>query len=518
KNQPHDSICGCSIDDVHQEMEVRTQKIITALKQYQISTLDQMYKYTFGPVAPFNNYLYAHHLLLNQSNKVFTTTIFTEIKEEKGSLIILDEQRNKIPFQILKRTEKEGLFRGVFQEPQYAHTFEYELAIYDTFQGIECKKYHIELTSEVSKQEEFKSFIENEWYQISVINNQLVIKNKLTNQEITKQHQISATLDAGDTYNYSPPLNDVESNATIKSFQVIKQGPLVSTMKIDYELESAQGLNEERQGASNARCTSYYTSYITVSKNDTIISFRTVVNNKAKDQKVTLNFKVNDPSNAIADMAFDLIKTQPLKEISFDALPNKEVKANTNPSSSLIKVDNLLFVHRGLHEFELDLANSNLKVTLLRCVSSLSRRDLRTRGNGAGPSFLSPQAQCLKEYEYIYGISFIEESIKPSLASEFRVPIVVAQSSQNKDAYQIMNQVSESVTFSSIEQVAHDTYALRLYNQSDINQSETINLAFSPKQVSEVLLTGQVVCAYEASKQVKLAFKPKEIKTIWIKK
>jgi hypothetical protein len=61
-----------------------------------------------------------------------------------------------------------------------------------------------------------------------------------------------------------------------------------------------------------------------------------------------------------------------------------------------------MLVHRAMHEYEIipdpfavnggDLA---LVLTLVRSVGWMSRRDLRTRGVGAGPDLPTPQAQCL---------------------------------------------------------------------------------------------------------------------------
>ncbi|MGL5042436.1 MAG: glycosyl hydrolase-related protein [Culicoidibacterales bacterium] len=514
KNQPHDSICGCSIDEVHQEMEVRSQKIKTAIEQYRETTLNRLYPYTFGPTAKFNHLIYAHHLLPEVVNKVVKMTIFTEIKEEKGSLTLADQNGAKIPLQIISRTEKEGLFRGIFQEPQYAHTFEYVVAFYDQFTGIESRKYQISLTDLAEEVVAAEQVITNEFYKISVENGALVIENQETGVKYLNQHQLEASLDAGDTYNYSPPVNNQVNVAKLVAVENGVYGSLVQSLVLKYQLTTPTQLTEDRLSGSQELITSYYTTEITLERGDSVIGFKTRVDNFAKDQKVTINFFVENVDYAYADTAFDVIKTSPLAEITFDAAKNKEVRSNTAATQSFVAVNKHMFVHRGLQEYELEKATNKLKITLLRCVGDLSRRDLRTRGNGAGPSFPTPDAQCLGKRDFTYGLSLVQKDISPALAKEFRIPVITQQSSTETSTKQILVQEKQTVTFSTLEQASQNSYCLRFYNHTENVAQETIRLGISVKAINEVDLQGNCLRKHDTWEPLNLVFKPKEIKTI----
>lgn len=58
QNQPHDSICGCSVDEVHTEMETRTQKVLSAIRQFSKDTLNNEYPFEYLNDKIENDYLY----------------------------------------------------------------------------------------------------------------------------------------------------------------------------------------------------------------------------------------------------------------------------------------------------------------------------------------------------------------------------------------------------------------------------------------------------------------------------
>ncbi|MGL5003980.1 MAG: hypothetical protein ACRDAM_13660 [Casimicrobium sp.] len=78
------------------------------------------------------------------------------------------------------------------------------------------------------------------------------------------------------------------------------------------------------------------------------------------------------------------------------------------PSLSFVVGAGWWFAHRAMQEYECVEHDGRraLAVTLVRSVGWMSRRDLVTRGVGAGPDMETPDAQCLGEhvFEFRFGL------------------------------------------------------------------------------------------------------------------
>ncbi|MFD9626484.1 glycoside hydrolase family 38 N-terminal domain-containing protein [Peribacillus muralis] len=521
QNQPHDSICGCSVDEVHAEMETRTQKVLSAIRQFSKDTLNNEYPFEFLQENIENDYLY-----------VMNNTPIADIYPVKAEILIpaaldlggitLMYDSEEIAFDLIKKEKREVFLRHILAEPHYAEYAIYDVSFVLPFDGVETKRIRIErvcMEAEVIKIVDDRE-IDNEFYHIQCSDNGLIITDIETNKVYENQHQFLSSLDAGDAYNYSPPVNDPYCLAVVSGVSDIEKGKSYQSMTLHYEMKLPASLNENRTGPSEEYVVNKMTTTITLHKGRRFISFKTKIHNQAKDQKLRIGFATPKADESYGDTAFDLVNRHTIREKLWDMPKNKEAVMNQYPTYSTVLAMEHQLVHRGLQEYEVDHFQGNdfIFLTMVRSVGWLSRRDLRTRGNGAAPGFETPGAQCLGTYEFEYGLVLGSSHQSLNTAKVMRQQILTQQSYLLKEEQKLFNQSSSTIAFSSFIQKEKDSFNIRMFNPTNEKQYTQLKLGFEPTTIYEVDFSGTIIEKYEASSQITIAFYPKQIKTIRVKR
>ncbi|HZJ10578.1 MAG TPA: glycosyl hydrolase-related protein, partial [Trueperaceae bacterium] len=141
----------------------------------------------------------------------------------------------------------------------------------------------------------------------------------------------------------------------------------------------------------------------------------------------------------------------------------------------------LAVLNRGLCEYEplASTAGVDIAVTLLRCVGWLSREDLISRPQGAGPSLPTPEAQCLGEHRFDLAIvSFAGpwwESALPLEAERFCSPATVVRASREVTASAF--ELTPPLTLSAFKAAwRDDTTILRIWNPAPVGVTGRLTL------------------------------------------
>ncbi|WP_340372916.1 glycoside hydrolase family 38 C-terminal domain-containing protein [Peribacillus sp. FSL E2-0218] len=521
QNQPHDSICGCSVDEVHTEMETRTQKVLSAIRQFSKDTLNNEYPFEYLNDKIENDYLYVMNNTPVAGIYPVKTQILIPAALDLGGITLIYEDE-EIAIDLIKKEKREVFLRHILAEPHYAEYVIYDVSFVLPFDGVETKRIRIErvcMEAEGIKIVD-ESEIDNEFYHIQCSNNGIIITDLETNKVYENQHQFLSSLDAGDAYNYSPPVNDPYSLAIVKGVSDIVKGKSYQSMTLHYEMKLPASLNENRTGPSEEYVVNKMTTTITLHQGRRFISFKTVIHNQAKDQKLRIGFATSKADESYGDTAFDLVKRQTIREKVWDMPKNKEAVMNQYPTLSTVLAMEHQLVHRGLQEYEVDHFQGNdfIFLTMVRSVGWLSRRDLRTRGNGAAPGFETPGAQCLGTYEFEYGLVLGTSHQSLNTAKVMRQQILTQQSYVLKEGGKLFNQSSSTIAFSSFIQKEENTFDIRMFNPTNERQLTRLNLGFEPSSIYEVDFTGILAEKYETSAQITIAFNPKQIKTIRVKR
>ncbi|MDG5471501.1 glycoside hydrolase family 38 C-terminal domain-containing protein [Jeotgalibacillus sp. ET6] len=520
KNHPHDSICGCSVDEVHEEMETRTQKILSAIDQFSRDVLHDEYPFEFLNSEVENNFLYLINNTPFEATYPVEATIFIPIAQDLGA-IELYHQDEKIKMDIVKREQREEFMRHIFAEPHYGEYAVYDISMLVPFQGVETKAFQIVRVKNVvpSAGKAGDSFIENEFYRIEWGKDGLTISDKEDGQVYERQHQFISSLDAGDTYNYSPPIHDCISEGTLVKVTDLTKGTTFQSAVLHYELTCPASLNQERTGASGETVKTIIKTKVTLYSDVRFIYFKSTVQNKAKDQKLRIGFAVEAGDISYGDTPFDLVERRRLQEKIYDAPPNKEAIMNQYPAYSTVITGEHQLAHRGLQEYEVDeyKGNTTAFLTVIRSVGWLSRRDLRTRGNGAGPGFETPGAQCIGSYEFEYGLILGRKHHSINHAKLLRHKVLSQQSHVQKRGSLLFYQTDPDIAFSSFIKKESDSIDIRMFNPNTDTRTTALCFGFEPFKIEEVDFKGNVLGELDAKKRISLSFSSKQIKTIRVR-
>ncbi|MDZ5710683.1 glycosyl hydrolase-related protein [Jeotgalibacillus haloalkalitolerans] len=522
QNQPHDSICGCSVDEVHDEMETRTQKVLSAIGQFTHDHLNDEYPFEFIDSTVENPYLY----LVNNTpvSEMYTVnaSIRIPVPMDLGSIRLSHDDKD-IPFDVIRREQREEFLHHILAEPHYAEYVIYDVTFNLHFDGVEVKRVRIEREAKKTYALEMKEadHIENEFYQIRWGSQGLSIKDIETGVNYKNQHHFLSSLDAGDSYNYSPPVNDHLSTGRLMQVSKIKKGKTFESAILHYELEQPASLNEDRTGPAHETVTSHIETTVTLNRGKRLIQFKTKVVNTAKDQKLRVGFGTGtDVHVSYGDTAFDLLERETLRIKEYDMPKNKEAVMNQYPTYSTVIAGDHQLVHRGLQEFEVERHEQSDMVflTMIRSVGWLSRRDLRTRGNGAGPGFETPGAQCIGTYEFEYGLILGQNNMSLNHAKVMRQPVLTQQSYIFKKERNLFKQSSQVIVFSSFRQKDENSFDIRMFNPSSEEAVTTLHFGFDPEEVTKVNFNGESIIHYPAKREVSVSFQPKEIVTLRVKR
>lgn len=220
--------------------------------------------------------------------------------------------------------------------------------------------------------------------------------------------------DRGDTYNYSKPEVDQPAAVRLKGVRV-EHGTIQQTMELRLEMDVPEGLSVDRKARSPKKIPLVLTSRVTLSAGVERIEFHTTVDNSARDHRLRVHFAAACAASAVDyDGHFEIVRRAldlPAFDENWAEQPRPEVPQRAFTAISDGK-SSLLVANRGLPEVEVlkraD-GNSEVALTLLRCVGWLSRGDFPERKGPAGPIIETPAAQMIGHWSFDYAlVPFVE--------------------------------------------------------------------------------------------------------------
>ncbi len=406
KNHPHDSICGVSVDDVHSDMEIRFKQVIretTKIISDKINWLTSLIEIPLDLKGESTFVIF--NTLLSERDEVIT------IKTDKGIKRVVDERGMDLPIQRGDDNIIHVLLKDI---PSFG---------YRTIHTVPDNIYKISDASLAEDSMKNLGTIENEYYSIQVQNNGSInILDRSTNITYKNIGIFEDQGDAGDTYNFSPPINNTlfTSEDLAAKVQKIEEGSVRSIIKIELELILPQELSKDRKRRTNALKIVPITTFITLDTRSPLIKFKTFIRNTVKDHRLRILFPTGIRTDkSYTESPFDvvehMIRPEPyddddipehLKRLLIGAREPEPI--TTFPQGSFVDLSDgksgFAVINSGLTEYEIIEENSTIALTLFRAIGWLAKGDLITRIGDAGPAILTPEAQCLREMEFNYAI------------------------------------------------------------------------------------------------------------------
>ncbi len=438
QQQAHDSICGCSVDAVHAEMETRFEQLAQRLDALRAMALtdaglcaETMPPHTLaaepsaGP-SPFADDSACTLFNPSVSARAGWHTVEVFLKGAmQPHLAVTGPAGEGLPSQVLGVVAHREFHSPLDEFPDPVDGHRYTLAIQCDLQGLESRALRVQgseiagasastnAPASIGAARSTAHQLANAHLHITCVDGRLEISQP--GSELRHALALVSELDAGDSYNYSP-LPDV-ARRIHSWFDVIDRdvsGPC-QTLRLRVQAALPAGLNAQRSGpsADDVLCEGLLT--LRLLDEAAMVQATLHWNNRAQDQRTRLVFPLQAPvTETGADSAFAWVQ-RPVVLAHYPQAPSRvEMPVAVNPSYSAVCAGEWNVVHRAMQEFEIVPWQDShaLAMTLVRSVGWMSRRDLVTRGVGAGPDMPTPEAQCLREQ--VFSFAFGLDSCAPS--------------------------------------------------------------------------------------------------------
>ena len=440
QQQAHDSICGCSVDAVHDEMVTRyallDQRLDALIERASagagmiaLSVHDEHANGPFSDDGSFSLF----NPLPRTINGWQEHTLF--LKGEAAAALSLKGPDDEALEHSMLAVTPHGILRSPLDDfPDRIEGHLYQLAVRYSLAGmaaLACTAQPDVAAPCAPVHQTLATTIENACLRITFNDGELAWTDKTTGETIDAPLAFYSELDAGDSYNFSPPPTQHGTLQTRFTFDsLVNHGPLQElNLKVDMRLPA--GLDAQRDGPDSATVLNTGVLRIRLWQDRDLAECRLDWHNLARDQRTRLLLPLpDDVASTGSDSAF-CWEQRPVVLAQYPALPSRtEMPVVVNPSYSAITAGTLAFCHRAMQEYEVlrHAGRQYLGVTMVRSVGWLSRRDLVTRGVGAGPDLATPGAQCLghERFEFCFGrVDPAPEQVLARAQSMRRAPVLL---------------------------------------------------------------------------------------------
>lgn len=432
QNSPHDSICGCSIDQVHKDMIYRfdqTKQIGESLKAKALAELADKVGST---VKNCERSVLA--LVFNPLSHVRTDVVETEIDLPIDwpceGIRVIDPSGTEIPSAMLNRQNCETLRQTPYDIPGYGVKKVRVLFVAKDVPSVGYKAYRIEALEKPNRQAATMLLgpdtAENEFISITIGNDgTFYLLDKETDAVFSNCLIFEDGGDFGDGWNYVKPIHDrvVTSLGAKSKASVIENNAVRVVFEIETELELPKA--REGEGRSLETVTCIAKTQIAISSAIKRVDIRTSLNNNAKDHRLRVLFPSGLPAKVShAESAFDVVA----RDISVPICADwREPMETAHPQKSFVDVSGagvgLTVINKGLPQYEVkDDEARTVALTLLRAV-----------GNGVRAPEQQVEGQVQGNYTFEYALyphaQDWEEAESFKQAHSFNVPLAIGQSS-----------------------------------------------------------------------------------------
>lgn len=550
ENHPHDSICGCSLDEVHDEMMTRFDKV----EQLAGVLRDRALRKVADKVDVDGQALVVFNPLTWQRTDVVRTTIDIPLGPntrfapamDKGNdwpaLEILDENGQSVPYTLLytDRVVRNVRHPQRLPEVQWVRRFEVEFIAQDvpamgyrTFrlQRAEMKP---DFGPPLNSMAHDALFAEAGVLDVnpgSAFGYDLAWRDENEAIFLSCLSSLEDVGDVGDEYNYRPPARDtrVLSRAAGERRYLV-EGPVSVAMQTRATLRLPEGATPDRKGRSDRMVDCPVSLTARVYRGIPRVEMEFEIDNRAKDHRLRALFptEAEGAEGSVAGGAYDAIQRPLHVPSEWKTTPPP---SPFHPMDGWVDVSNgdqgLAVLVDGLKEYELYADdNRTLGITLLRCVGVLA-------GGGEIPNEQpTPGAQCQGMQRARYALFPHKGDWKAAKvwkeALNYQAPLQAVQVG-DLDRNRTIEKVKKSLPLShSFVSVSNDALVfsalkrsedgegciLRLYNTLEEEVSAEIAIA-GAKSVWKSNLAEERLEQMESKKgKLTLTARPKEILTL----
>jgi len=518
ENHPHDSICGCSTDEVHSEMVPRFRAVT--------ETSESVLQKIMSEITP----TFARE---EKNDEQTCFTVFNALPEKRECVInrlivlqpfegdiedwvLVDSTGEQIPFHITEISHFERFWaidyrresdnhKNIKRLHLYQDKFKHRVASsskqkdeFDTFFNIQFvdtlpsvghKLYFLKKETHQKKVEQKLQigvdFLENDFLKVSInANGTINILNKETQKSHENLNILESSGDKGDEYDYSlcGSSQTVTSAETSASIDIVEATPYKGSLRINFDLNLPKSIDEIRENRSSETEKCNVEINVSLEHLEPYVRIKIKFNNQAEDHRLRAGFPMPNSNSVFSDGHF-YINERP-SEFPVDdnwAQPHTRTYPQQDFSFCHDGKNGLAVFSKGLHELEIK--KGTLWLTLLRAVGWLSRDDFESRkNNNAGPTIYTPDAQCKGENAYEYALyPFSGDWVKSKVkhwATRYKTDLKSMQGVVDgaiSDDW-LLEKKNDAVAITAIKKhESRNTLVVRMFNLTDEDVIEKIS-------------------------------------------
>jgi alpha-mannosidase len=399
QNGPHDSVTGCSVDAVYDDVALRFNKCEQIAEQVIFAGQQEIAE----AAAPADAQCAVVYNPLNVS-RTDLCAVRVPVRPGEEPTHAVDEAGNATPLQAVER----GGYSPVDRRERVEFGF-----IANNVPGVGYKVFRLERREAAVDSTPSGRTIENEYFRVSAEpDGTLTVEDKRDDRVLSGLNRFLDGGDRGDEYTYNAPDNDrvIARPAGPASVAVTEAGPVRWTLEVRQTYRLPARLTPDRKSRSDDEVACEIVSRVRLYPGVARVDIETEVDNRAEDHRLRVLF----PSGVATEYSdseqhFGVVRRPIACPPEPPMAPESPVtyypqKTFTDLSDG---AHGLMVASHGLAEYEVvteDDGTATLAVTLLRCVSWLSRDDLSMRRGHAGPGMYTPGAQMIGKWSFEYSI------------------------------------------------------------------------------------------------------------------
>ncbi|MBU3101981.1 MULTISPECIES: mannosylglycerate hydrolase [Clostridium] len=340
--------------------------------------------------------------------------------------------------------------------------------------------------------------IENNYYKIYAKSNGTIdILDKTSNKIYKNQAVFEENGDAGDSYNYSPPREDLLISSLDSKSQIkVLKSKIEEELLIQYDMKVPCSLEERAKGIVSIDMKVEVN--VSLKENQNVISFNVDLENKSFSHRVRVLFNAEIASKlSIADQQFGIISRKTVLEEDIKLWESseglwQEKPITIEPMQSFVTLEDgkrgLCVITQGVREYQIvGEKYDTIALTLFRTFSYMGRENLLYRpGRSSGEKIVeTPDAQLIGKLKFTFGVHIFncefDEANIANIAKKYLTPIQVYQYADflngrmifalrdekriYENKYSLFNVKDENFTVSSIKkQEKGEGLVIRIFN------------------------------------------------------
>ena len=540
ENLPHDSICGCSTDPVHREMFLRYDQI-NEIGAHLFDAARQSLAHSAeggadGEIAVFSCGLRDEvRQVMVRLERVLHPLRYVDYEQDQKLLEFEGEddcQRptgielwgadgQKILGRVLDTAIEDTVETNLMTQPTMNRVLRADCAFTAKLPAMSESRFAYRFTYDEAPE---SAALENEFYAVSAApDGTLCVVDKHSGRSHAGLARLIDMADVGDEYTFDALPGDAPVGMEPGSVRTeIRRGRLVIQGVMNLPASCA----EDRKSRSKDTVACPVTIEAELPRGLARVDVRVTIDNRAKDHRLMALFPLGARAGrCLSDSIFSVEHREIVRGADESAYRGWMEKPNNsffqkNFADLSAEWGGLSVFVKGLPQFEVQAGEEDqLRLTLLRCVGWLSRKDLTSRDGNGGWTVETPEAQMPGVHRFEFAIHTHAGDAPHELYNQavgYVTEPVALQTSRHGagelSAPQSLIQVDDPRVCLSAFKAAEDGrgYILRLVNMSDDAVSAPIRFS-RPFQVS---LTDLAECSDECLAQGAVALGPWRIETL----